>query len=73
MKLAVATTNYPHQMPEVFVTLDSAIKEYADNGFEIVANLNTQSDLSRGGVRMERKIPLCETAVIEIVLVDVRS
>ena len=72
IKLAVATTSYPHQMPEVFSSLETAIEKYEENGFEITSNLNTQSDWSRGGVRMERKMMLAETEVVQIVLVDMQ-
>ena len=72
IKLAVVSTNYPNEMPKVFRSLESAILNCEENGFEITSNINTQSDLSRGGVRMERRFPLAETEVVQIVLVDVQ-
>lgn len=73
MKLVIATTNTPHEMPEAYKTLDGAISEYEKMGFVIVDNLNTQMDWSRGGVRMERTHPLCATIVATIVTVEMKE
>lgn len=73
MKLAVAKTNYPHTMPSVFLTLDGAIKHYQEDGFEVVAYLNTQPDLTPGGAKMRNHHPLMESEEITISLVDVNA
>ena len=52
-KIAVAT-NKMYSTTELFSTLDAAISNYEEQGFEVTRNTNTQADWSRGGVIMER-------------------
>ena len=72
MELAVATTNIPYEMPEVFTSLESGIQKYKNDGFVITQNLNIRPDLTFGGVRMEKTYLLCEPSIVHIVLVNVQ-
>jgi hypothetical protein len=80
MKVAIAQIKSDDAV-EVYETLDKAIAHYESAGFDIAANLNTQSDLSRGGVRMEKHNkgafwdlvnPKYKDEVVVIMLTDVR-